>query len=95
MNPGVAALEACESLFARPKTKKVIAEECLVRHFLITQLPSEESDLENAYWLPGTENPADCLTKVRSDVVALLRFLDSGAFCPGRLRPLKGVAWKE
>ena len=92
-NPGVVGLEDCESLFTHPKTKKMVAEKCLVRRFLSIQEALEEGDLENAYWLPGTEPSADGPTKVRSDMVPLLRLLESGGFCPGQLRPLKGVAW--
>ena len=51
--------------------------------------------MENAYWLPGTENPADGLTRVRIDIVSLLRLPESGCFNPGRLRLIKGVAWGE
>ena len=40
-------------------------------------------------------NPADGLTKVRSDMVPLQGLLESGGFCPGQLRTLNGVAWKE
>ena len=72
----------------------MVAEKYLVRHFLSIQQALEEGELENAYWLPGTENPADGLTKVRSDMV-LLRLLESGGFRQGRLRPLKGAAWME
>ena len=62
--------------------------------FLSTQQAKEEGDLENAYWLPGTENDADGSTKVRSEMVPLLRLLESGGLCLGQHRALKGVAWK-
>ena len=98
MNPGVGALEDCGGLDAHFRTKKMIAEKYLVRHFLSIQHVLGEGDLEGAYWLPGAENLAGGLTKVRSDMDPLLRLLESGAFCPGRLRPLKSVhgsvAWK-
>ena len=74
---------------------KMTAEKYLVRHFLSIQQALEEGDLENAHWLPGTENPVDGLTKVRSDMVSPLRLLESGRFCPRQLRPPNGVAWKE
>ena len=73
----------------------MIGEKCLVRHFASTQQTLEEGDLEDAYWLPGTENPTDELTMVRSDVVPSLRVLVSGSLRPGQLRSLRGVAWKE
>ena len=94
MGPGLGALEDCGSLFSHFKTKKMIAEKFLVRHFLSIQRALGNGDAEGECWLPGTENPADGLTKVRSDMVPLLRLLESGAFCLGLLRPLKGVAWK-
>ena len=37
MNPGVAGLEDCESLVTRLRTKKMIAEKFLARHFLVAQ----------------------------------------------------------
>ena len=73
----------------------MIAKKYLVRHFLSIQRALEGGNLENAYWLPGTENPADGLTEVRSDAVRLLRLSGSGGFRLGQLRPLKGVAWEE
>ena len=82
MNPGAVGLEDCECPFTRLKTTEMITEKYLVRHFLSIQRAMEEGDLENAYWLPGTENPADSLTKVRIEMAPLLRFWGSGA-CPG------------
>ena len=95
MNPGVAGLEFCDSLPTHLKTKKMIAEKYLVRHFLSIQQALEAGDLMNAYWLLGTENPADSLTKVQGEMAPLLRLLGSGTFSLGHLRPLMGVDWKE
>ena len=94
MTPGVAGLEDCGGLFTHLQTKKMIAEKYPVRHFLRIQQALKEGDLENVCSLPGTENPAGSLTKERGDMVPL-RLLESGAFCPGHLRPLRGLAWKE
>ena len=93
LGPGMMGLEDCESPFNRPKAKKMIAETYLVRHFLRTQHVLVGSELDNVYWAPGTENPADGLTKVRSDMEPLLRLLESGHRNPGSMRPPKGVAW--
>ena len=76
-------------------TREVVAEEYLVRHFPSTPQALGEGELENAHWLPGTGNPAQGLTEVRSDVAPLLRLLESGRFNPGHLRPLKSAPWKE
>ena len=46
----------------------------------------------NVYWLPGSGNPADGSTKTKSDMAPLPRPSESGAYTPGALRPLKGVA---
>ena len=73
----------------------MVAEKYLVRLLLSTQQASEEGDLENAYLLPGTDNPADGLTKVRGDMAPLLRLPECGCLSPGSFRPLEGVAWKE
>ena len=95
MNPGVVGLVACESLFSHLEVEEAVAEKYLARLFSNIQEALGGCDFENAYWLPGAENSADGLTRVRSDMVPLLRLLDSGRFCLGRLRALKGVAWQE
>ena len=59
MNPGVAGLEGCESLSTHQKTKRMITEKYPVRHFSRVQQALEEGELNIAYWLPGTENPAE------------------------------------
>ena len=67
----------------------------LVRRFLRIQQALEEGGLEHVNRRPGAENPADSLTRVRSNTAPFLRRLEIGCFDPGSSRPLKGVAWKE
>ena len=43
----------------------------------------------HVFWIPGKENPADGLTKMHSEILPLLRLLESGTYNPGMLRPLK------
>ena len=93
--PGVLRWTDCESLFTRLKTRKTVTTEYLVRHVSSIQQLLGAGDLENAYWLPGAETATDGLTKVQSDVVPLLRLLESGRFCLGRHRPPKGAARKK
>ena len=88
LDPGALGLGDCERLLAHLNTDKMIAEKYLVRRFLRFQQALEEGDLENAYWLPGTEPAADGLTEVRSGMVPLLRLLESGGFWPGQLSHL-------
>ena len=95
MSPGLVAMEDFESLFTHLKNKKMVTEKYLVRHFLSIQQFIEEGDLDNVYWLPGTENPADGLTKSRSEMGPILALLETGRFQPGLLRPLKGLASRE
>ena len=66
-----------------------------MRHLSTIQGASEQGELRNVYWLPGAGNPADGLTRARSDAVPLLRILGSGRLNPGSLRLLKRVAWTE
>ena len=94
INPRVVGLEDCGSLFTLLETKKMIAEGYLVRHFLSIQHGVEAGDLGDEYQPPGTDSPADGLTRVRIDMVPLPRLLESGRFRPGQLRPPKGVARK-
>ena len=85
----------CESLFTHLKKGKMIAEKFLAKHFLPIQQTLEEKGLDTAYWIPGKENPADGLTKLRSEIPPLLRLLESGAYNPGILRSLKGISLNE
>ena len=73
----------------------MITEKYLVRHFLSIQQFIDEGELENVYWIPGVENPAGGLTKLRSEMGPILTLLETGRFQPGTLRPLKGVASRE
>ena len=68
LNPGMAALEDSEGLFTHLETKKMIAEKYAARHFSGTQQTLEENEVDNAYWAPEAENPADGLTNVRRDM---------------------------
>ena len=73
----------------------MITGKYLVRHFLSIQQFIEEGDLDNVYWIPGTENPADGLTKIRREMGPILAPLETGRFQPGLLRPLKELASRE
>ena len=73
----------------------MITEKYLARHFLSIQQFLEDGELGNVYWLPGTENPADGLTKLRSEMGPIMALLETGTFRPGILRPLKGLASRE
>ena len=73
----------------------MVTETYLVRHFLSIQQFLEDGELENAYWIPGTENPADGLTKLRSEMGPIMALLETGRFQPGVLRPPKGLASRE
>ena len=90
LRPGLVGLEDCESLFTHLKKSKMVTEKFLARHFLSIQQALEQKELDNVYWIPGKGNPADGLTKLRSEILPLLRLLESGAYNPGILRPLKG-----
>ena len=67
----------------------------LLPSLLSSQQFLEDGELENVYWLPGTENPADGLTKLRSEMGPIMALLETGNFRPGTLRPLKGSAPRE
>ena len=95
MSPGIVGMEDCESHFTPLKNRKMITGKYLVRDFLSTKQFIEEGELDNAYWLPGTENPADGLTKIKSEMGPILALLETGRFPPGLLRPRKGPASRE
>ena len=73
----------------------MLTEKYLARHFLSIQQFIEEGDLDDVYWIPGTENPADGLTRIRSEMGPISALLETGRFQPGLLRPLKGLASRE
>ena len=75
--------------------EKMVAGKFLARHFLAIQQAVESGGLANVYWLPGLENPADSLAKIKSDMVPLLRMMESGCYNPGLLRPLRGLPSNE
>ena len=94
-NPGLIGLEDCESLFTHRKKSKSTTEKFLVRHFMSIQQALEEEELNNVFWIPGKENPADGLTKMHSEILPLFCLLASGAYTPGILRPLKRISLKK
>ena len=83
-----------ESLFTHLQKKKMITEEFLVRHFLVIQQAIEIQELDIAYWIPGRANPADGLTEFHSEILPLVRLMESGTYNPGFLQPLQGVAFR-
>ena len=95
MSPGLVGMEACESLFTHLKNRKMATGEYPARHFLSIQRCIEEREPDNAYWLPGTENPVDGLTKVKSETGPILALLETGRCHPGLLLPPKGLASRE
>ena len=88
-------MEGCEILLTHLKNRNMVTEKYLVCHFLRIQQFLEDGELENVYWIPGTENPADGLTKLRSEMGPIMALLETGRFRPGLLRPLKGLASRE
>ena len=92
LSPGLVGMEDCESLFTHLKNSKMITGKYLVRHSPRIQQFIEEGDLDNVYWIPGTGNPADGLTKIRREMGPIVALLETGRLQPGLLRPLKGLA---
>ena len=87
-------LENCGSLFTRLKKKQLIAEKFLARHFLVIQQAIEMEEWGNVYWIPGLGYPASGLTKLKSDLLPLLRLIGSGSYNPGNSRPFLGEAFR-
>ena len=92
---GLVGMEDCESLFTHLGNRKMVTEKYLVRHFLSIQQFLEDGELENVYWIHGAENPADGLTKLRSEMGPIMTLLETGRFQPGILLPLKGLESRE
>ena len=69
--PGMPGLEDCASLFTHLKKGKMITEKFLLRRSSAIQQAIEIRKLDNAYWAPGRENPADGLAKLHSKILPL------------------------
>ena len=55
----------------------------------------ESGALGNIAWIPGTENPADGLTKISSELGPLLGLLKTGNYRPRTLEQLRGLSFVE
>ena len=84
-----------ESLLSRLRAGRLGAEKFLTRHFRSILDALESGDLGNVAWIPGTENPADGLTKEKSEIGPLLNLLETGTYRPGRSEQLRGVFYWE
>ena len=69
------------------------AEKFLTRYLRITMDALGTGDLGNVAWVPGTENPADGLTKVKSEIGPFLNPLETGAYRPGASERLRGASF--
>ena len=85
----------CESLLSRPRTGRLGTEKFLTRHFRSIMGALDSGDLGNVAWIPGTENPADGLTKISSELGPLLDLLKTGKYRPRTLEQLRGLSLVE
>ena len=92
---GMVDLDDCEILFTHLKKNKPFSEKFLVRHFSAIPKAVEIQELDNVYWAPVEEHPADGPTTLHSEILPLLRLVEAGTYKPGCLRPLKGAAFWE
>ena len=85
----------CEKLLSHLRTGRLGTEKFLTRHFRSILDAVESGDLGNVAWIPGTENPADGLTKISSELGPLLDVLQTGRYRPRTLDQLRGVSFLE
>ena len=85
----------CESLLSHLRTGRLGTEKFLTRHFRSIMDALENGALGNIAWIPGTENPADGLTKISSELGPLLDLLKSGKYRPRTLEQLRGLSFVE
>ena len=81
----------CGSIVSRLNEKGAISEKYAARDFSGIRLLLGSDELDNVFWLLGSENPADG----RSDMVLPLRLLESGTCRPGVFGPLLGLPTRE
>ena len=86
--PGAFASLHCGSLFSHIRARKLGAKKFLTRRF---RGISGATKLDNVAWIPGTDNPADGPTKVKSEMGPLLRPLEGGTYRSRHLHQNKGV----
>ena len=60
--------------------------------FPCVQNATQSDALTNVSWLPGKEHPVGGLAEHKCNMVSVFALLQEGAFSPGTLRPLRGVA---
>ena len=85
----------CESLLSHLRTGRLGTEKFLTRHFRSILDAVESGDLGNVAWIPGTENPADGLTKISSELGHSLDLLKTGKYRPRTLEQLRGLSFVE
>ena len=83
----------CESLLSHLRTGRLGAEKFLTRHFRSIMDAVGGGDLGNVAWIPGTENPADGLTKISSELGPLLDLLQTGMYRPRALEQQRGLSF--
>ena len=64
--------EDCDSLFAHRPSRKLVTGKYSVRHFLAIQDVLNRGLLSNVLWIRGPFDPADGMTKHKSDLAPLL-----------------------
>lgn len=85
----------CESLLSHLRTGRLGTEKFLTRHFRSIMDALGSGALGNIAWIPGTENPADGLTKISSELGPLLDLLKTGKYRPRTLEQLRGLSFVE
>ena len=85
----------CGSLLSHLRTGRHGAEKFLTRHCRSIMDAMESGDLGNVAWVPGTENPADGLTKISGEIGPSLGPLEAGTYRPRALDQLRGLSFLE
>ena len=87
--------EDCERPCTHLRKNRLIAEKFPARRLQAIRQATELKEFDNVHWIPRLGNPADGLPKLKSDVVPLLRLIESGSYNHGTPRPLNGAAFRE
>ena len=85
----------CESLLSLLRSGRLGAGGFLTRRFRSIMRALVSGDLGDVAWIPGSENSADGLTKVKSEIGPLLNRLGTGAYLPGMSEWLRGASFIE
>ena len=100
LSPGMAHVEDCEILVSHLRNTRVIRGKYRVRHFTSPRRASAPGEWDDWLRLPAPANPAEGLTKIKSDLAPRPSLLMAGSSspgipCPTKRRHYSRLSWSD